>query len=77
MLVRAYLVFRPARAEYSDEASSSMISEARVGSRFGNTYACSSLVEEANSLLSFLMKVEAIAIDIIVRSFTKIKFYSK
>lgn len=65
VLIRAYLVFRPERADFSDESSSSMISEARAGPRFGNTHACSSLVEEANSLLSFSMKVEAIAIDTI------------
>lgn len=56
---------RPDRAGFSDESSSSIISEARAGLRFGNTHACLSLVEDANSLLSFSMTVEAIAINTI------------
>lgn len=47
---------------FSDESSSSIISKARAELRFENTHTCSLLVEEANSLLSFSMKVEAIAI---------------
>lgn len=40
VLVGAYLVFRPERAGFSDESSSSIISEARAGPRFGNTHVC-------------------------------------
>lgn len=39
--------------------------ELRAGPRFGNTHACSWLVEDANSPQSFSMMVEAIAIETI------------
>lgn len=65
VLIRANLVLHPERAGFSDELSSSIISEARAGLRFGNTHAFSSLVEEANSLLSFSIKVEVITINTI------------
>ena len=66
VLVRAYLVFCSKRVDFSDKASSSILSKVRVRSRFGNTHTCLLLVKEANTLLSFSMKLEAIVIDIIL-----------